>query len=61
MKPVLLALTLTASFAAPASAFSFQVHLPTLTFPTQPAPDTSKGCATHDVLQPTERCNTATK
>ncbi len=31
--------------AAPASALSFQVDFPVLTYPPQPAPDVSQGCA----------------
>ncbi|MEL6838130.1 MAG: hypothetical protein AAFP85_02490 [Pseudomonadota bacterium] len=31
--------------AAPASALSLQFDLPRLSFPTQPAPDATQGCA----------------
>ena len=30
--------------AAPASALSFQVNFPTLTYPTQPSPDVGQAC-----------------
>lgn len=47
MKRTLLALTAAAvvGFAAPASAMSFQVSFPTLTYPPQPAPDATQGCS----------------
>lgn len=47
MNRILLALTIAAGFglAAPAAALSFQVDLPTLTYPPQPEPDTTQGCA----------------
>jgi hypothetical protein len=38
------------SLAAPASALSFQVDFPTLTYPTPPTPDTSQGCANLNTL-----------
>jgi hypothetical protein len=46
MNRILLALTVAASFGmtAPAFAFSFQVNLPTLTYPPHPEPDTTQGC-----------------
>lgn len=47
MSRILTALTAAAfvGIAAPASALSLQVNFPTLTYPTQPSPEVSQGCA----------------
>lgn len=50
MTRLLIALTFALGFAAPASALSFQVQLPTLTFPPKPAPQVSQGCVDHATL-----------
>lgn len=39
------------ALAAPASAMSLQFELPRLSFPTQPAPETTQGCADLKTLQ----------
>lgn len=46
--------------AAPASAFSFQVSFPTLTFPEQPAPEVGQGCADLTKLSG-DTCTTTSK
>jgi hypothetical protein len=62
MNRMLLALVAATSvgLTAPASALSFQVDLPNLTYPTQPAPDTSQGCASLTTPSGTT-CTTTTK
>ena len=46
--------------AAPASALSLQVDLPTLTYPPQPTPEVSQGCADLTTLS-SATCITPTK
>lgn len=60
MARILIALTFALGFAAPASALSFQVQLPTLTYPPKPAPEVSQGCADHATLG-RETCTTPAK
>ena len=36
---------LTVAAAAPAAAFNASVHLPNLTYPPKPAPETTQGCS----------------
>jgi len=47
MSRIFFALTAAAfvATAAPASALSLQVNFPTLTYPPQPSPEVSQGCA----------------
>ncbi|MDX8346694.1 hypothetical protein SLH49_01735 [Cognatiyoonia sp. IB215446] len=53
MKRTLFALSAVAlvGFAGSASAMSLQFELPRLSFPTQPAPETTQGCADLKSLQ----------
>lgn len=44
MPRLTLAIALCAAFAAPASAFSISVSLPTLTYPPAPLPDVTQSC-----------------
>ncbi|MDP5084465.1 MAG: hypothetical protein NWQ23_03520 [Yoonia sp.] len=48
------------SAAAPASALSFQVDFPTLTYPPRPAPEVSQGCTDMTTLNGAP-CKTSSK
>ena len=48
------------SVAAPASALSFQVNFPTLTYPPVSSPDASQGCADLTTLSG-DTCTTTSK
>lgn len=62
MPRIFLALTAAAivTAAAPASALSFQVNFPTLTYPPQPSPEVSQGCTDLTTL-PGDTCTVTTK
>ena len=62
MSRIFFALTAAAfvAAAAPASALSFQVDFPTLTYPPQPSPEVSQGCADLTTLSG-ETCTSPSK
>jgi hypothetical protein len=62
MSRLIIALTAAAivGIAAPASAQSFQVDFPTLTYPTQPTPDVTQACSDVTTLSG-DTCTTTSK
>ncbi|MCK0095991.1 hypothetical protein MWU60_10465 [Yoonia sp. F2084L] len=62
MSRIFFALTAAAfvGIAAPASALSISVNFPTLTFPPQPSPEVSQGCADLTTLSG-DTCTVTTK
>ena len=62
MSRIFLALTAAVfvAAAAPVSALSFSVNFPTLTYPPQPSPEVSQGCADLTTLSG-DTCSVTTK
>lgn len=53
-----LALVAMMGFGAPAFAIGFPINLPSLTWPEEPAPTVTRGCADHTAPTVTTACET---